>query len=289
MKHSLSADLSGKRIVITGANTGIGKELTRSLAGLGAEITLGCRDLGRAQSTVSELRAENPKALLHVEQVDTSSAASISAFAARVRARSPKLDVLINNAGGWAMQRELTVDGIERQWATNVLGPHLLTRLLAPALAPGGRVVNVASTAAGGLDLDDTQYEKRSYSGVSAYSATKQALRMLSWSWAERLESSGVTVNAMSPGLVNTELNRHAKGFFAVVFTMTKLFAKTAQDGADTAAWLAAQPELSGVTNQFWENRKSVPCKFRDAAAQARLFALCDEQVDAQLARQRAA
>lgn len=289
MKHPLTVDLTGKRIVVTGANTGIGKELTRALAGLGAEVTLACRDAGRAQLALAELRSENPRAQLLVEQVDLSRVESIAAFAERMRERAPRLDVLLNNAGGWTMQRHLTADGFESQWATNVLGPHLLTRLLSPVLAGGGRVVNVASTAAGGLDLNDTQYENRKYSGVSAYSATKQALRMLSWSWAEQLEASGVSVNAMSPGLVNTELNRNAHGFFAVVFTLTKLFAKTAQDGADTAAWLAAAPELAGKSNLFWENRKSIPCKFRDAAAQQRLFELCDQQVDSRLAKRRAA
>jgi NAD(P)-dependent dehydrogenase (short-subunit alcohol dehydrogenase family) len=289
MKHEIQANLSGKQCVITGASAGIGKELTRVLSGLGAEVTLACRDLAKARAVEAELKAENPNAKLRLEQLDVSRVDSINEFAERLAASTPKLDILLNNAGGWVMERRLTGDGFEQQWATNVLGPHLLTRLLAPSLGGGGRIVNVASTAAGGLDLADTQYETRKYGGVSAYSATKQALRMLSWSWAERLKPTGVMVNAMSPGLVNTELNRNAKGFFAVVFSITKLFGKTAADGADTAAWLAAAPELANETNQFWENRKSVPCKFRDDAQQARLFELCDQQIQARLARQKAA
>lgn len=289
MKHEIQANLSGKQCVITGASAGIGKELTRVLSGLGAEVTLACRDLGKARAVEAELKSENPKAKLRLEELDVSRVESIEAFAKRMATSTPKLDILLNNAGGWVIERRLTADGFEQQWATNVLGPHLLTRLLSPSLSGGGRIVNVASTAAGGLDLSDTQYEKRKYSGVSAYSATKQALRMLSWSWADRLQPEGVMVNAMSPGLVNTELNRNAKGFFAVVFSITKLFGKTASDGADTAAWLAAAPELATETNQFWENRRSISCKFRDQAEQARLFQLCDEQIEARLARQKAA
>ncbi len=289
MKHAIEANLSGKQCVVTGASAGIGKELARTLSGLGATVTLACRDLAKARAVESELKAENPQAKLKLEALDVSRLDSITSFAERLAASTPKLDVLLNNAGGWVMQRQLTGDGFEQQWATNVLGPHLLTRLLAPQLADGGRIVNVASTAAGGLDLNDTQYEQRGYNGVNAYSATKQALRMLSWSWAEQLKPSGVMVNAMSPGLVNTELNRNAKGFFAVVFTLTKLFAKTAKDGADTAAWLAAAPELANETNQFWENRKRIACKFRDAEQQRRLFDLCDEQLQARRARQSAA
>jgi NAD(P)-dependent dehydrogenase (short-subunit alcohol dehydrogenase family) len=287
MKPQITANLAGKRCAVTGGSAGIGKELARGLAALGAEVTLACRDLSKTERVVAELKAENPRAALHVEELDVSRAESISAFAARLG--GGKLDVLLNNAGGWVMDRRLTPDGFEQQWATNVLGPHLLTRLLSPALAGGGRIVNVASTAAGGLDPTDTQFETRKYSGVSAYSATKQALRMLSWSWAEQLQPSGVMVNAMSPGLVNTELNRNAKGFFALVFTLTKLFGKTARDGADAALWLAAAPELATETNQLWENRKSIACKFRDAEAQRRLFALCEEQTNARLAGKKAA
>jgi len=289
MKHDIQADLSGKQCVITGASAGIGKELARTLSGLGANVIMACRDMPKAERVAAELRAENPHAKLRVMLLDVSNADSIRRFANKVLALTPDLDILINNAGGWTMERRVTADGFEVQWATNVLGPHLLTRLLAPALAGGGRIVNVASTAAGGLVLEDTQYEKRKYSGVGAYSATKQALRMLTWVWAKRLLPTGVMVNAMSPGLVNTELNRNAHGLFGIVFTLTKLFAKNAADGADTAAWLAAAPAVANETNQFWENRQSVPCKFRLEQEQERLFEICEQQTDARLAGRKAA
>lgn len=289
MKHEIQANLSGKQCVITGASAGIGAELARTLSGLGANVIMACRDMPKAERVAAELRAENPDAKLRVMLLDVSSADSIRRFTQKLLAHTPDLDVLINNAGGWTMDRRVTADGLERQWATNVLGPHLLTRLLAPALADGGRIVNVASTAAGGLVLDDTQYEKRKYSGVGAYSATKQALRMLTWAWAKRLLPMGVMVNAMSPGLVNTELNRNASGFFGFVFKLTKRFAKSAAEGADTAAWLAAAPAVANETNQFWVNRQSMPCKFRFEQEQERLFEICEQQTEARLAGRKAA
>ncbi len=101
---------------------------------------------------------------------------------------------------------------------------------------------------------------------------------MLSWALASRLKGKPVTVNALSPGLVNTELNRNAKGVFAVVFTLTKLFARTPQQGADTAIWLAASPQVEGLSDRFWVDRKEQACKFRDAQACERLWNLCEAQ-----------
>jgi hypothetical protein len=117
------------------------------------------------------------------------------------------------------------------------------------------------------------------YSGAVAYGATKQANRMLTWAWARRLAAKPVVANALSPGLVNTELNRNAAGIFKVVFAMTKLFAKSAADGADAAIWLASSDEAGRVSGRFFDGRKEVPCKFRGEAAEERLWALCDEML----------
>src|SRR5262249_55791749 len=116
-----------------------------------------------------------------IVQLDLASSASVRAAADEVRKKHKTLDVLVNNAGAWWADRRESKDGIELQWATNVVGPHQLTLLLLPLLEASGhgRIVNVASTAAGGLDLDDPEYKKRPYSGLKAYSATKQANRML--------------------------------------------------------------------------------------------------------------
>jgi NAD(P)-dependent dehydrogenase (short-subunit alcohol dehydrogenase family) len=195
------------------------------------------------------------------------------------------LPQLVNNAGGWTTSYELSSEGLELTWATNVLGPELLTQLLLPALKAAGkaRIVNVASTAAGGLDLDDIEFKKRKYSGLSAYSQTKQANRMLSWALAERLEGTGVSVNAMSPGLVRTELNRNAKGLIGMLFSLlVPMMGKTPAQGADTAAWLASSPEIEGVNGKFWEGRKEMICKFRaDHDAIKRLVESCERMTAA--------
>jgi NAD(P)-dependent dehydrogenase (short-subunit alcohol dehydrogenase family) len=277
----VNADLSGRTCLVTGANTGIGKEIARALARMGATVILGCRNEQKGEAARAELAAETGNSRLSVMKVDLSSLASVREFASRVLAAHPKLDVLVNNAGLWTTKRELSADGIELQWATNVLGPHLLTQLLLPALEASGhgRIINLASTAAGGLDLDDVEISRKKYSGVSAYSTTKQANRMLTWALASRLRGKPVTVNAISPGLVNTELNRNAQGVFAVVFTLTKLFARTPQQGADTAIWLAASPQVEGLTDRFWVDRKEQDCKFRDMAACEKLWNICEAQV----------
>jgi retinol dehydrogenase-14 len=136
------------------------------------------------------------------------------------------------------------------------------------------------------LDLEDPEFLKRPFSGVSAYSQAKQANRMLSWALAARLEGSGVTVNAMSPGFVRTQLNRDAQGFLRFVFSMMgPLMGKTPAEGADTAIWLASSPELQGVNGKFWEKRKEVPCKFRqDPEALKRLEGICLQRVGLRVA-----
>jgi retinol dehydrogenase 12 len=275
----VNANLSGRIAVVTGANTGMGKETARALGKMGATVVLACRSPERAEAARAELAAQGIK--VEVAALDLSSLESTQAFASKLAASHPKLDILVNNAAMWTMDRQTSRDGLELQWATNVVGPHLLTRLLLPLLeaSGAGRIVTVASTAAAGLDLEDVEHSKRKYSGATAYSATKQANRMLTWAWARRLAGKKVVVNALSPGLVNTELNRNASGIFAVLFSMTKFFAKTAAQGADTTIWLAASEEAAGSTGKFFDNRKELACKFRNDANEERLWAICEEQV----------
>lgn len=275
------SNMQGKICVVTGANTGIGKVVARELARSGATVVMACRSEERGRAAREEISKATGNAHVEVMPLDLSSKASVRAFAKAFMAKYSRLDVLVNNAGAWGMERQVSADGLEMQWATNVLGPHLLTSLLVePLKAARGRLVNVASTAAGGLDLEDVGYEKRAYSGVKAYSATKQANRMLTWAWADRLKAEGITANALSPGLVNTELNRGAGGIFKALFTLTKLFAKTPEQGADTIVWLASSPEVAGVTGKFFENRKELTCKFREPAQVSRLWDVCQTQLN---------
>jgi NAD(P)-dependent dehydrogenase (short-subunit alcohol dehydrogenase family) len=159
--------------------------------------------------------------------------------------------------------------------------PHLLTTLLLPALVASGqgRIVTVSTVAAGGLDLSDTQWERRPYKGTGAYRASKQAARMLTWALAERLRGTPVTANADSPGYVLSDLTRNVGGLLKVLVVLTSWRAQTPLDGADTTIWLAASPEVEGGTGKFWKNRREIRCRFRDPAAMEQLWTLVEEQV----------
>jgi NAD(P)-dependent dehydrogenase (short-subunit alcohol dehydrogenase family) len=248
---------------------------------MGARVILPARDRARGERAVAEIGASKGSAEVVVG--DLSSRKSTRSLAETILRAAPKIDVLVNNAGMWTTERQESPEGFELIWATNVLGPFLLTQELAPGLAAAGnaRVVNVSSVAAGKLDLDDVEWKKRPWSGFDAYQQSKQALRMLTWSFSEKLAAQRVTVNTVSPGFVRTGLNDTAKGPLAAVIRFSSRFmASTPQDGADAATWLAASPEVSGVTGKFYrEKRNEVPCQFRAPEPRARLFDLCASMV----------
>jgi NAD(P)-dependent dehydrogenase (short-subunit alcohol dehydrogenase family) len=272
--------MNGKRVLITGATSGFGKEIAVQLATLGADLVLGCRDDQRGEETANEIARLTGKKNCEAMHIDTSSQQSIHEFARQFRKRFSHLDVLINNAGIHRSKRQMSVDGIELTFATNVLGYFLLTRDLLDILwasAPA-RIVNVASTFASDLDLTDLQFDRREYEGRKAYSQSKVCNRMLTWALARRLEGSGVTVNAMAPGLVmQTRLYRDVPVAVQLIMRFVSLFkGRTIAQGADTAIWLASSPEVEGISGQFFEQRKNVPCKFRNADAEEKLWSICE-------------
>lgn len=278
MYRPIQADLTGRVALVTGANSGMGKETARELARMGAEVVLGCRNAERGNGASTELTADTGNPRISPMSLDLSSTASVRDFADTFARRYRKLDLLVNNAATSLRARDVTEEGFERTWATNVLGPYLLTSLLTPALAESrhGRIVNVSTVAAGGLDLSDAQYERRRYSGIGAYRASKQAVSMLTWALADRLLDDRVTANALNPGYVMTDLTKNTGGLLKVLITLTSFRAETPLDGADTAIWLAASPDVEGVTGRFWNKRREVPCKFRHPAAIGRLVAVVD-------------
>jgi retinol dehydrogenase 14 len=280
----LEVDLSRRVAVVTGANRGMGKETARELAGLGAHVILACRNRERGEAAAAEIGATTGRGGVTVIGLDLSSLASVRSFAHELQERFATLDVLVNNAAVSLRTREITADGFERHWATNVLGPHLLTKLLLPPLEASGhgRIVTVSTRAAGGLNLSDAQYERRRYRGIAAYRASKQASRMLTWALAERLQGTPVTANALNPGYVLTELTTNVGGPMKLLVTLTSFAAETARDGADTAIWLAASPEVEGVTGKFWNNRRQIRCRFRDNPTIERLWTLVEQQTSTQ-------
>jgi NAD(P)-dependent dehydrogenase (short-subunit alcohol dehydrogenase family) len=280
MSAAVEADLSGKTCLVTGANAGIGKEIATQLARLGASVTMACRSRERGQAARDEVRRSTGNDAVELMLVDLSERESTLDFARRFRDEHPALHVLVNNAGIWLNDRRTNSADLELTFATNVLGYFLLTRELLDLLrssAPA-RVVNVASDMAGKLDLDDLHFTRRRFRGTAAYSQSKQADRMLSWTLHERLEGSGVTVNAMHPGPVRTEIAADTSGLLgAGARVFFRLFGRTVERGADTAVWLAASPELEGVSGKYWLDRRERRCQFRDPAARAALWARCEE------------
>lgn len=273
--------MTNKRVIITGSTSGIGKEIAIEIARLGADLVLACRTPELGHSTADEIVKLTGSKTCDVMHIDTSSRQSIHEFSKQYREKYQRLDVLINNAGINSSQRKLNADGIELTFGTNVLGYFILTNDLLDLLrasAPA-RIVNVASTFANDLDLDDLQFERRSYSGVKAYAQSKACNRMLTWAVARRIEGSGVTANAMAPGLVaSTGLYRESPSPLRILLRFLGTFiGRTLPQAADTAVWLASSPEVEGVSGKFFELRKEVPCQFRNTEAEEKLWSICDE------------
>jgi NAD(P)-dependent dehydrogenase (short-subunit alcohol dehydrogenase family) len=252
--------------LVTGATGAIGKAIARQLAAHdGHEVVLACRDEAKAQQAVAEIQRATGNPNVRYELVDVSRRASIQALVARWHG---PLHILVNNAATAPRQRRETPEGIELQFATNVLGYFWMTQLFSECLqqsAPA-RVIDVASYWAGDLDLADLEFKRRRYGNGAAYRQSKQANRMLTVAWAARLKDSGVTVNACHPGDVNSRLSNDL-GFGG----------QTSPDaGADTAVWLATDPVVQGETGKYFEQRRAVRCRFgEDQSAVEALFEAC--------------
>jgi NAD(P)-dependent dehydrogenase (short-subunit alcohol dehydrogenase family) len=279
----ISVDLTGKVCAVTGATAGIGKEAAWGLARLGADVVLVGRNPTRAAAARDELIARGATAArLSIATADLSRVAAVAGLADDLLLRYPRIDVLLNNAGCYPDRRVITSEGFEECWATNVLAYEVLTTRLLPAIeATRGRVVLVASTRAGDLDVDDVDFTRRRWSGVTAYGQSKQANRMLGWAWARKLEGTGVTVNVAHPGGVATNIAGRQSGVWGVLARLAFRTQRTPERGADTLVWLAASDEVAGKTGGFYKDRKQIPCRWRaDTAACDALLDRCRQQIE---------
>jgi retinol dehydrogenase-14 len=261
--------------VVTGGTAGIGREVARGLVRLGAHVIINARDPRRGEEARADLGPDSVTVL----PMDVADQRSVRAFAAAVRSRHAAVDVLVNNAGAWFTDRRAGPDGVELTFATNVLGPFLLTELLLDPLraAPAARVVNVVSSITGGVDLDDLQFAARPYDGFKAYAQSKDALRLLTWGYAEQLAATAVTVNAVAPGFVRTQFNRNATGGRAALINLSaRLFGSSPAKGADTPLWAATDPTLQGRTGAYFANRTEKDGGPRDPATIAELRRRCE-------------
>jgi retinol dehydrogenase 12 len=277
-------DMSGKRVLVTGATAGIGKQTALELAQRGAEVIIVGRNADKTAAVVAELRqAASGAATIDSLLADLSSMASVRALAASFLAKYDRLDVLVNNAGAFFPKREVTVDGWERTFATNHLSYFLLTELLLPALekAPGARIVNVSSAAhaAAPLDFDDLMAERSSYGAFRQYGRSKLANIFFTRELARRLAPKNITANCLHPGFVASEFLAKG-GIWSLLKPVASLFAIDVVAGAKTSVYLATSPEVAHTSGKYFDKCKETQPKklAEDDAAAKRLW-----QVSAQL------
>lgn len=268
-----------KTILLTGGTHGIGQEAAVVLARTGHRVVIVGRDRARTDEALADIQRRSNST--HVESLlaDFSRLADVHQLAADYRAKYDRLDVLINNAGTVFAKRTVTGDGLEATFAVNHLAPFLLTNLLVELLeksAPA-RIVNVASGShyVGTMDFDDLGYEKGGYWIMKAYERSKLANVLFTRTLAKRLEGRGVTVNALHPGTVATNIYRYSPGWTLPFLAVAKVFMLSPERGAQTIIHAATSPELEGQTGLYLEKnrpRKPAPLALDEGVA-ARLWA----------------
>ncbi|XP_013097678.2 retinol dehydrogenase 13 [Stomoxys calcitrans] len=276
-KFTKPTKADGKIVIVTGSNTGIGKETVRELAKRGATVYMACRDMKKCEEAREEIVLETRNKYVYCRECDLASLDSIRKFAEKFKSEQNRLDILINNAGVMRCPRSLTKEGFELQLGVNHMGHFLLTNLLLNELkkAAPSRIVVVSSMAhtRGEINIGDLNSEK-SYDEGKAYNQSKLANVLFTRELAKRLEGSGVTVNALHPGVVDTELFRHM-GFFNSFFAslifkpLSWPFLKTTANGAQTTLYAALDEDLNTVSGQYFSD-----CDLKDVAPQAKDDAL---------------
>ncbi|XP_033125924.1 retinol dehydrogenase 14-like [Anneissia japonica] len=255
--------MQGKTVIITGANTGIGRETALSLAVREARVILACRDVQKGENAAKYIRKNTPDGEVVVKKLDLASMKSIREFAEDIIKAEKRLDVLINNAGIFQPPLQHTEDGFELQFGVNHLGHFLLTNLLLDSLKQTemSRIVIVSSSLhkRGRINFDDLNSEKHYHKG-EAYNNSKLANVMFARELHRRLAGSNVSVYCLHPGVVNTNLGRYFPWWLHIIFTPLKwLFFKTATQGAQTTIQCAVAGELTGVSGHYYGNCKEEP------------------------------
>jgi NAD(P)-dependent dehydrogenase (short-subunit alcohol dehydrogenase family) len=269
--------MKGKVVVITGATSGIGEVAAQTLAGMGARIVLVARNAARGQKTLTRLPSVGSGSPHSIYYGELSRVADCKRVAAEICAAEPRVDVLINNAGGLFGSRQVTSDGLEETFATNHMAYFVLTMALKGRLqaAGGGRVVSTASDAHKGytLDFDDLQATK-SYSAIRAYGRSKLCNILFTRELARRWAGTGITANCLHPGFVATRFGDASGGFLSSVVRFAKKFAISPEKGAETIVYLASSPEVSTISGEyFYKCHPAMPTAGgRDDAAANRLW-----------------
>jgi NAD(P)-dependent dehydrogenase (short-subunit alcohol dehydrogenase family) len=251
--------MQGKVVLVTGATQGIGLAAAQALGRLGAKLVLVGRNPQRCQAAADRVRAAAPGTEVETLLADLSRRADVNRLADQVLSRLDRLDVLVNNAGGFFLRREVTAEGHEMTFALNHLAYFLLTvrllDLLKQTAAEQGqaRVVSVASEAqrGGRLNFEDLQSE-RGYAGFRAYSQSKQANILFTQELARRLAGTGVTANAMHPGFIASGFAKNNGWLVGLGMKLLAPFSKKPEEGAETVVYLASSPEVSGLSGMYF-------------------------------------
>jgi retinol dehydrogenase-14 len=284
MEQIPNKPLAGRTVLVTGGTGGIGRGAPPGWGGQGAHLAITGRDRERTEAAAREIRAAGG-GQVDVFVADLSSQAEVRRLAGEVLGGLPRIDVLVNNVGGFWNTRHVTADGLERTFALNHLAPFLLTNLLLDRLresAPA-RVVTVSSGAhsMGRIDFDDLGGE-RAYSGMKAYSQSKLANILFTYELARRLAGSGVTANALHPGMARTGFGAEDSGSLQRLFTpLMRPFMKSPQQGAATSIYLASSLGVEGVTGCYFAGckRRGSSKRSYDKATSARLWEVSADMV----------
>lgn len=267
------ASMNGRICLVTGAAGTIGKPMCIELARQGATVVMAGRGAAKMKAAAEEVKAASGNPNVESLEVDLGSLASVRRAAEEYQRRFPALHLLVNNAAVYSGTRRTTADGFESMIGTSHLGHFLLTNLLVPTLkksAPS-RVVVMTMETKGGIDLDDLQTERKKYDAFGAFNQSKAATTCFALELAKRLAGSGVTVNAIHPGLTQSTLPREAPLPLRLVFAVFGARPEKAKDGP---LRLATSPELANVTGRFYvkAKEKAVPRPLADEAMRARLW-----------------
>jgi len=242
--------------VITGTTHGIGRVVSRELARAGRSVVMLCRDLPAAHAVREEIIHQVPAATVQVVHCDLASLASVREGAAAVRRDFPRIDLLINNAGMVSTRHRMSVDGFELTFATNHLGPFLLTALLRDALGKAARIVNVASRAhlRGRMDLESVTDARAPYNAMAAYAQSKLANVLFTFALARRLTGTGICVNCLHPGVVATNL---LPRWLRLIKPLLSPVILDPERGARTTLYLALSEEVAGVTGGYFDEHQN--------------------------------
>jgi len=254
--------MKDKVVIVTGSNSGIGRETALALAEMGATVVAVVRNRELGEQACEAIVTETGNELVDMMLCDLSSMSTIREFAREFKNKYNRLDVLINNAGAVFSKRDVTTEGFERTLAVNYLAPFLLTHELLPLLktsAPA-RVINLSSGLArrAELNLDDLQTES-GYKSRKVYGKVKLMVEMFTYELARQLENTGVSVNVVHPGFVATNLGRSSGSLSSrIMFGMMKPFQLSPKEGAETSVYVATSSELDGITGKcFTKNQET--------------------------------